>query len=104
MRLSRAIFSANPVDENTAQELTTIFRTATIDRVSINPRLVNVASKKVTAASQVSPSAWPAALALLDYRSGVVARRRRHLMRNVRALRGFAASTANASRLPWPSA
>jgi len=72
MRLSRAIFSANPVDENTAQELTTIFRTATIDRVSINPRLVNVASKKVTAASQVSPSAWPAALALLDYRSGVV--------------------------------
>jgi|HubBroStandDraft_6_1064221.scaffolds.fasta_scaffold01095_15 hypothetical protein len=71
IRLGRALYSTKPLDENAVKELTAIFRTATADRLSISPRLVNVASKKVTEASQKSPSAWPATLALLNYRSSV---------------------------------
>jgi hypothetical protein len=71
MRLSRAVSSVKPLDKNSIDELTTIFSTARADKVSVNPRLLHLASKKITEASQQDPHAWPAALALLDYRSSL---------------------------------
>jgi hypothetical protein len=71
MRLSRAIYSPNPFDINTFNELTTIFHTATTDRVSINPQLMNVAGKRVADAYREDSRAWPVALALLSYRSSL---------------------------------
>ncbi len=71
MRLSRTIFSPKPFDENKVNELTTIFNTAKTDRVSIDPRLVKVAGKKVVEASRDNPRTWPATLALLNYSSSL---------------------------------
>jgi hypothetical protein len=71
MRLNRALFSPNPFDPNAINEITTLFQTATTERVSINPRLLRVAGMKVEEASRENPSAWPAALAFLRYRSSL---------------------------------
>jgi len=69
MQLRRALSSPDPSDPNTIKEITTAFRMATADRVSINPKLANVAGKRVVEASRENPDAWSAALAFMSYRS-----------------------------------
>jgi hypothetical protein len=71
MRLRRVVFSSKPSDANTISELTTIFDKARADQVSLSPNLVTVAGEKVTKAYRASPGAWPAALAMLNYRSSM---------------------------------
>ncbi len=71
MRLRRVVFSSNPSDANTISELTTIFDKATANQVSLSPQLVNIAGEKVAKAYRANSDAWPAALAMLNYRSSV---------------------------------
>jgi len=69
LRLNRAISSPTSLSSNAIDEISSLVTTATTDRVSINPRLVNSAGKRVVDESRENPGAWPAALALLNYRS-----------------------------------
>lgn len=71
IQLSRAIGSLKSSDMSTINEVVNVFNTATTDRVFINPRLMNVAGKKVTEAYQENPGAWPAAIALQNYHSSL---------------------------------
>jgi hypothetical protein len=56
-------------DPNSAKAIASVVRTATIDKVPIDPQLVNSAGKTFVDASRENSDAWQTALALLTYRS-----------------------------------
>jgi hypothetical protein len=72
IRLGEALSSPRPVDSRMVTEVVSALHAATVNQVSISPRLVAVASRKFAAASKDNPEAWPGALALAGYRSSSI--------------------------------
>lgn len=71
VRLRRALSSPYPFDSDTIDEVTSAVHTATADRLSIDPQLVNAEGKRFVDASRQNPKAWPVALAFVQYRSAL---------------------------------
>jgi hypothetical protein len=68
-QLRRSLSSPHRFDLENIRKVVAIMQAATADHVSINPGLVNVASKNFVDASNTNPDAWKAALALMSYRT-----------------------------------
>jgi hypothetical protein len=68
LRLGRAI-ATRSLDAVSINSLAKVFNTAAAYQVSLNPRLVNAAGNRLLDESRENPNAWPAALALMSYRT-----------------------------------